>query len=173
MTAMRSFLLGAGGILAVTAGQRYGYPGAGPLACIVSSFVAGTGWKWRVIEQNRCDNPTVLFAGDDDSETVDDPVEKVFERIWFGLQPVLFASIGTEIKFELLAGGDIIVRGMIVLLFGLIVSDLPRYTVYSPATCTGAALSGRVSRKERRQCVTVECCGWRERYGRRSGGATG
>ncbi|CAI6343142.1 unnamed protein product [Macrosiphum euphorbiae] len=115
VTAVRAFLLGAGGILAVTGSQWYGYPGAGPLACIISSFVAGTGWKWREEKQN-CDSPTTVLTHDEAS-----PVEAVFECIWFGLQPILFASIGTEVKFELLRGGDIIIAGLLVLAAGLIV----------------------------------------------------
>jgi len=113
---MRAFLLGAGGILAVTGSQWYGYPGAGPLACIISSFVAGTGWKWREEEQNF-DSPTTVSTHDEASQ-----VEAVFEGIWFGLQPILFASIGTEIKFELFGGDDIIVAGLLVLVAGLLVS---------------------------------------------------
>ncbi|XP_029342199.1 sodium/hydrogen exchanger 9B2-like [Acyrthosiphon pisum] len=115
VTATRAFLLGAGGILAVTGSQWYGYPGAGPLACIISSFVAGTGWKWREEKQN-CDSPTTVSTHDEAS-----PVEAIFECIWFGLQPILFASIGTEVKFELLRGGDIIIAGLLVLVAGLIV----------------------------------------------------
>lgn len=118
VTAKRSFLLGVGGFLAVTGSQHYGYPGAGPLACIISAFVAGTGWKWRVKKQQL----TVSPSGGNENHTQEDAVEKVFERIWFGLQPMLFASIGTEIKFELLKGGDIVVAGLLVLVAGLIVS---------------------------------------------------
>ncbi|XP_015365605.1 PREDICTED: mitochondrial sodium/hydrogen exchanger 9B2-like [Diuraphis noxia] len=123
VTAMRAFLLGAGGILAVTGSQWYGYPGAGPLACIISSFVAGTGWKWREKKQN-CNSPTMISTLDDEDEGAHNetnPVEAVFESIWFGLQPILFASIGTEVKFELLVGGDIIIAGLLVLIAGLIV----------------------------------------------------
>lgn len=125
VTAQRAFLVGAGGFLAVTGSQWYGYPGAGPLACIVSSFVAGTGWKWRAKKQNRNDVPamSVNGDGDDEEQSREDPVERVFEHIWFGLQPVLFASIGTEIKFQLLVGDDnIIVAALVVLMSGLIVS---------------------------------------------------
>lgn len=104
--------------MAVTGSQYYGYPGAGPLACIISSFVAGTGWKWREKNQNSFE----LTASPDDEGTEENPVEKVFEGIWFCFQPVLFASIGTEIKFELLGGGDIVVAGVLVLCAGLIVS---------------------------------------------------
>jgi NhaP-type Na+/H+ or K+/H+ antiporter len=85
--------------------------------------VAGTGWKWRVRKQNQNDNPVIPFDGDDEEQSQEDPVEKVFEHIWFGLQPVLFASIGTEIKFQLLVGDDnIIFTALMVLVFGLIVS---------------------------------------------------
>ncbi|XP_025414172.1 sodium/hydrogen exchanger 9B2-like isoform X2 [Sipha flava] len=125
VTAQRAFLLGAGGFLAVTGSQWYGFPGAGPLACIISSFVAGTGWKWRVRKQNQNDNPVIPFDGDDEEQSQEDPVEKVFEHIWFGLQPVLFASIGTEIKFQLLVGDDnIIFTALMVLVFGLIVRTI-------------------------------------------------
>lgn len=124
VTAMRAFLLGAGGILAVTGSQWYGYPGAGPLACIISSFVAGTGWKRREEKQN-CDSPTTVSIHNDENSGAHNeasPVEAVFECIWFGLQPILFASIGTEIKFELLRGDDIIIAGLLVLVAGLLVS---------------------------------------------------
>lgn len=107
----------------MTGSQSNGFPGAGPLACIISSFVAGTGWKWRVKKQNKNDNPVISLDGDDEEQSQEDPVVRVFEHIWFGLQPVLFASIGTEIKFELLAGDDnIIVAALLVLVCGLIVS---------------------------------------------------
>jgi len=113
--------LGVGGVLAVTGSQFYGYPGAGPLACIISSFVASTGWKWRVDKQN-CNMPTISSASCNDENQEQNPVEKVFEVIWFVFQPVLFASIGTEIKFEILKGDGIIIGGLLVLLAGLIVS---------------------------------------------------
>lgn len=108
----------------MTGSQWYGYPGAGPLACIISSFVAGTGWKWREEKQN-CNRPTIVFSHDDVENGAHNnvnPVEAVFQCIWFGLQPILFASIGTEVKFELLKGGDIVIAGLLVLVCGLIVS---------------------------------------------------
>lgn len=131
VTTMRACLLGGGGFLAVTGSQWYGYPGAGPLACIISSFVAGTGWKWREEKQN-CDSPTAASSRDDENEDHQEPnpVEKVFECIWFVLQPVLFASIGTEVKFELLKGGDIVIAGMLVLVFGLIVNCIRCSTLW-------------------------------------------
>lgn len=132
VTAKRSFLLGAGGFLAVTGSQWCGYPGAGPLACIISAFVAATGWRNRLKRQNR-NHPTISVAsgaggsGDEDADGAEDPVARVFECAWVGLQPVLFAFIGTDLKFELLKSGDTVVLGLIVLAFGLAVRIL-RYT---------------------------------------------
>lgn len=107
----------------MTGSQWYGYPGAGPLACIISSFVAGTGWKWREEEQN-CNRSTIILSHDVEggAHNKANPVEAVFECIWFGLQPILFASIGTEVKFELLRGGDIVISGLLIIVCGLIVS---------------------------------------------------
>lgn len=130
VTAKRSVLLGAGGLLAVTGSQYYGYPGAGPLACIISSFVAGTGWKWREANRNRGNRATAAAGGTGEQSAEEpppeNPVEKVFERIWFCLQPILFASIGTEVKFELLCGGGMLTRGLLVLCSGLVVSAVYR-----------------------------------------------
>ncbi|XP_015364906.1 PREDICTED: mitochondrial sodium/hydrogen exchanger 9B2-like [Diuraphis noxia] len=126
VTAKRSFLLGAGGFLAVTGSQWCGYPGAGPLACIISAFVAGTGWRKRSAEHKR-NNPPVSVDGVDrgngEEKGEDDElsVVQVFEYAWTGLQPVLFAFIGTDLKFELLKRGDMIFLGLIVLAFGLMI----------------------------------------------------
>lgn len=129
MTAKRSFLLGAGGFLAVTGSQWCGYPGAGPLACIISAFVAGNRWKKRSAQQKR-NNPAIsadgvyLHDGGEDSEDGEHPVVQVFEHAWTCLQPVLFAFIGTDLKFELLKRGDMIFLGLLVLAIGLVVSAL-------------------------------------------------
>jgi len=124
VTAKRSFLLGTGGFLAVTGSQWCGYPGAGPLACIISAFVAGTGWR-KQSAQHKQNNSVISAEGiDRDGEDIEDnelPVVQVFEHAWTGLQPVLFAFIGTDLKFELLKKGDMIFLGLLVLVFGLIV----------------------------------------------------
>lgn len=125
VTAKRSFLLGAGGFLAVTGSQWCGYPGAGPLACIISAFVAATGWRKRLAQHKR-NNPVISAdgVGRDGEEIEEDdelPVVQVFEHAWKYLQPVLFAFIGTDLKFELLKRGDMIFLGLIVLAFGLVI----------------------------------------------------
>lgn len=38
-------MVGASGLLAVLGSQLVGYPGAGPLGCIVGAFVAACGWR--------------------------------------------------------------------------------------------------------------------------------
>lgn len=38
-------MVGVSGLLAVLGSQLVGYPGAGPLGCIVGAFVAGCGWR--------------------------------------------------------------------------------------------------------------------------------
>lgn len=121
--AKRTFLLGAGGFLAVTGSTWCGYPGAGPLACIISALVAATGWRRRTKRQ-LIDNPVIAIDGGEDAtpQDDDDPIVKVFELAWVGLQPVLFAFIGTDLDFKLLKGGDMIFLGLLVLAFGLAVS---------------------------------------------------
>ncbi|XP_022174970.1 sodium/hydrogen exchanger 9B2-like [Myzus persicae] len=126
ITAKRSFLLGAGGFLAVTGSQWCGYPGAGPLACIISAFVAATGWRKRTAEHRR-NNPVISDdrVNREDVEEIEEDGElavvQVFEHAWTCLQPVLFAFIGTDLKFELLKRGDMIFLGLIVLGFGLVI----------------------------------------------------
>ncbi|XP_026804820.1 sodium/hydrogen exchanger 9B2-like [Rhopalosiphum maidis] len=122
ITAKRSFLLGAGGFLVMTGSRWCGYPVAGPLACIISAFVASTGWRWRLKMQNR-NNSTISVDEncDDEDQDQEKPVEKVFEYIWDGLQPSVFAFLGTDIKFELLKNLDKVLGGLLVLTFGITV----------------------------------------------------
>ncbi|XP_025413876.1 sodium/hydrogen exchanger 9B2-like [Sipha flava] len=133
VTAKRSFLLGAGGFLAVTGSQWCGFPGAGPLACIISAFVAATGWRNRLKTQKR-DNPTMSAA--EDADGTEDPVVKVFECAWIGLQPVLFAFIGTDLRSELLRNGNTVFLGLVVLAFGLAIR-----LVVTTCSVLGAGLS--------------------------------
>jgi len=125
ITAKRSFLLGTGGFLAMTGSRWYGYPVAGPLACIISAFVASTGWRWRLKMQDDRNNPTISVDekcdDEDDQDLQGKPVEKVFEYVWNGLQPSVFAFLGTDIKFELLKGFDMVLVGLLVVTFGIVV----------------------------------------------------
>jgi len=126
ITAKRSFLLGTGGFIAMAGGYQYGYPeAAGPLACIISAFVASTGWRWRLKMQDDRNNPTISVDencdDEDDQDLQGKPVEKVFEYVWDGLQPFVLAFLGTDIKFELLKGFDMVLVGLLVVTFGIAV----------------------------------------------------
>lgn len=122
ITAKRSFLLGAGGFLAMSGSRCYGYPVAGPLACIISAFVASTGWRWRLKMQIR-NNPAISMNDDnEDAEPIiEKPVEKVFEYAWICLQPSVFAFLGTDIKFKFFKSFDMFFIGLLVIVSGLIV----------------------------------------------------
>lgn len=104
-------------------GSRWcGYPVAGPLACIISAFVASTGWRWRLKMQNRNNSAILLDENcDDEDQFQGKPVEKVFEYAWAGLQPSVFAFLGTDIKFELLKSFNMALVGLLVLALGIIV----------------------------------------------------
>ena len=40
-------MIGGGGLVFVLGGQMIGYSGSGPLAAIISSFLASLCWKWQ------------------------------------------------------------------------------------------------------------------------------
>lgn len=104
----------------MTGSQWCGYPGAGPLACIISAFVAATGWRRRS-KSHKLKNPVISVESSEVLNDDENPVVNIFEYLWIGLQPVLFAFIGTDLDFKLLKGGDMIFFGLLVLVFGLIV----------------------------------------------------
>ncbi|KAF0712681.1 sodium/hydrogen exchanger 9B2-like [Aphis craccivora] len=101
ITAKRSFLLGTGGFLLMMGSEKYGYLMVGPLACIISAFVASTGWRWRLKMQNDRNNPKLSVDkncdDEDDQGLQGKPVEKVFEYVWDSLQPSVYAFMGTVI----------------------------------------------------------------------------
>jgi len=72
--------------------------------------------------QNR-NNPVVLLDEncDDEDPCQGKPVEKVFEYAWDGLQPSVFAFLGTDIKFELLKSFNMALVGLLVLVLGIVV----------------------------------------------------
>lgn len=68
-------------------------------------------------------NPEILVeeSRDDEDLCKGKPVEKVFEYAWTGLQPSVFAFLGTDIKFKLLKKLDMVFVGLLVLTFGIAV----------------------------------------------------
>lgn len=53
----RFIFVGGGGLFMVLGSQMIGFPGAGPLSCISSAFVANLSWKHR-----GWDDETVIFS---------------------------------------------------------------------------------------------------------------
>ncbi|KAL1124147.1 hypothetical protein AAG570_001917 [Ranatra chinensis] len=89
VTMKRSIMIGIGGLCAVLGAELIHYPGAGPLACIVSTFVACLSWKLQGWSSSH------------------NPVSKVFSKCWLLLQPVLFGLIGAEIDLMRLELGTV------------------------------------------------------------------
>jgi len=58
---------------------------------------------------------------DDEDECRGKPVEKVFEYAWTGLQPSVFAFLGTDIKFELIKSFNMALVGLLVIALGIVV----------------------------------------------------
>jgi hypothetical protein len=54
-TVLRTLLLAAGGMFLMFGSAAIGYEGAGPLACIVTSFVASNGWGSNGKVSLRCE----------------------------------------------------------------------------------------------------------------------
>lgn len=94
------------GTLSVVGSKLIGYPSAGALGCIVTAFVAGTGWKKRI-----------------DYET--NEVGMYLDLLWKFLKPVSFSLIGKEVNFSVLEGNTVL-YGAITLLVAVVVSG-PNY----------------------------------------------
>lgn len=77
----RWFILTGGGLIAVFGSSLLGYNGAGGLATIIMGFVASVGWRNDGWDENN-------------------PVIKIFHRMWIILEPVIFALIGTQIQVD-------------------------------------------------------------------------
>ncbi|XP_034251422.1 sodium/hydrogen exchanger 9B1-like [Thrips palmi] len=106
----RTIMVGASGLLAVLGSQLVGYPGAGPLGCIVGAFVAGCGW--------RAFSPVSTY----------EPVLLYLSESWLFLQPFLFGLIGTEINLSAISGANtglgvaVMITGVLVRLIACCVS---------------------------------------------------
>ncbi|CAH0381819.1 unnamed protein product [Bemisia tabaci] len=98
----RFIFVGGGGLFMVLGSQMIGFPGAGPLSCISSAFVANLSWKHR---------------GWDDETT---PVSTIISKLWKIVEPLLFALIGTEINFQVI-NLSLVGTGLLVLFSGLVI----------------------------------------------------
>jgi len=93
----RSALIGIGSLCFVLGSELLHYPGAGPFACIVATFIANQCWKIQGWSNTY------------------NPVSKVFTKVWLVLQPMLFGLIGAEIDVRTLEG-SVVGEGVVVLL---------------------------------------------------------
>lgn len=82
VTMLRTLLLAAGGMFLMFGSATIGYEGAGPLACIITSFVASNGWRL----------------------TGKQAAERNFELLYTIIQPIQFGLIGIEINLFVLEG---------------------------------------------------------------------
>lgn len=101
---LRTTMVGVSGLLSVLGSQLVGYPGAGPLGCIVGAFVAGCGW--------RASSPPPTF----------EPVLQYLSESWLFLQPFLFGLIGTEINLTaVIDAGTNTGLGIAVMVLGVVI----------------------------------------------------
>ncbi|KAK7590370.1 hypothetical protein V9T40_001983 [Parthenolecanium corni] len=98
----RSYMVGGGSLVFVLLFTEFGYSGAGPLAAIISPFIAALCWKWQGWSSTY------------------NPVADVYNDVWGILQPLLFGLIGAEIRFEEIKV-SLIWLGTAVLMIGLVV----------------------------------------------------
>ncbi|XP_058459890.1 sodium/hydrogen exchanger 9B2 isoform X1 [Malaya genurostris] len=77
------------GTLSVVGSKLIGYPSAGALGCIMTAFVAGTGWKKR-------------------PEYDGNEVGMYLDLLWKFLKPVSFSLIGKEVNFSVLEANTVL-----------------------------------------------------------------
>ncbi|VVC34245.1 Hypothetical protein CINCED_3A024503 [Cinara cedri] len=91
----RAYILTAGGLFMTFASKKLiDFPGAGPLAIITAAFVAAICWK--------------------NNDSFSEEVENKANKVWDLLEPLLFASIGTEIRLMYISM-DLIINASILL----------------------------------------------------------
>ncbi|KAJ9599128.1 hypothetical protein L9F63_010396 [Diploptera punctata] len=77
---LRTFLLAAGGLLVLFGSEKIGFGSAGPLGCIMYTFIACNGWDPKEKEM----------------------VNANFRLLWVIFEPILFGLIGNEIDIFVL-----------------------------------------------------------------------
>lgn len=97
----RWLILFGGGLVALFGAHAIHYDGAGGLAAITMSFVAGMRWRKEGWHEHN-------------------PIMKLFTKMWIVLEPIIFALIGTEIQMdkidpETMAYGIIVLVGALVI----------------------------------------------------------
>ncbi|XP_035776826.1 sodium/hydrogen exchanger 9B2-like isoform X1 [Anopheles albimanus] len=89
---LRFAMTALAGTLSVVGSKAVGYPTAGALGCIVTAFVAGTGWRKRPLPPGAQSNEVSVYL----------------DLLWKFLKPVSFSLIGKEVNFGVLAGETVL-----------------------------------------------------------------
>ncbi|XP_050520973.1 sodium/hydrogen exchanger 9B2-like [Daktulosphaira vitifoliae] len=96
----RAYVITGGGILLVFGFTVVGYSGGGPLAAMTAAFVANICWK--------------------NNNSFNEDVESIVNSIWNLLEPILFASIGTEINLTALKSSLIISASILLFIISCV-----------------------------------------------------
>ncbi|XP_061505100.1 sodium/hydrogen exchanger 9B2 isoform X3 [Anopheles gambiae] len=104
---LRFAMTALAGTLSVVGSKKVGYPSAGALGCIVTAFVAGTGWRKR--PPTECNE-----------------VSMYLDLLWKFLKPVSFSLIGKEVKFSVLEG-ETVLYGFVTLLVAVLLRLIASY----------------------------------------------
>jgi len=97
----RWLILFGGGLVAIFGAHAIHYDGAGGLAAITMSFVAGMRWRKEGWHEHN-------------------PIMKLFTKMWIVLEPIIFALIGTEIQIDKI-DPETMAYGVLVLVGALII----------------------------------------------------
>lgn len=117
----RWLILFGGGLTALFGAHAIHYDGAGGLAAITMSFVAGMRWRKEGWGDHK------------------NPVMKLFTKMWIVLEPIIFALIGTEIQIDKI-DPETLGYGIIVLILALVLRMAGTFV---------AVMGGNLSVKER------------------------
>jgi len=110
----RFVILFSGGLIALFGAHLIHYDGAGGLAAIIMSFVAGMRWR----KEGWGDH---------------NPVTNCFRKMWIILEPVIFALIGTEIQVDKIDGATLGL-GIVVLMLALVLRMIGTFFAVSGGT---------------------------------------
>ncbi|CAG7834959.1 unnamed protein product, partial [Allacma fusca] len=93
-----------GGIISIFGFKYVGYPGAGPLACLILAFMAGLLLRKKNMLRNDIDDDSLSWA---------------FGILWYVFQPLLFGLIGWELDI-LNLDGRVVGYGALCLVLGIL-----------------------------------------------------
>ncbi|XP_067630189.1 sodium/hydrogen exchanger 9B2 [Eurosta solidaginis] len=132
LNGLRFVLTILGGTISVMGSRFIGYPSAGALGCMTSTFFASIGWK-RQQRQGKAQQPQRQL------EYENSTVPARLDLLWKFLKPVSFSLIGKEINFAVL-DGRVVGYGALLVLVG---------SLFRLAFAYLSTYGGSLTRKER------------------------